>query len=443
MTSPEDHIHHTPRTPRGLRALIAQPRASWGSYDDVKKIVLYTRWSAHFFMLIIASLGALGWYTSRGRDEALGTAGIAPVLTVIASGVVCAAVAIAVLELVPQFNVEPRRPVGPFILLASVVHVVTWVAGIGLYILAEGWEWALVGILIAGAAAICFTWGVAPWLKKPWVVAILVGVATDAILWRETGFFHIFMALMGVMVMNTSEWIVQVLKDLKKARDTEAALQVSEERLRFAQELHDTLGQHLAAISLKAQVARALAQRNDERLDGELQELQQLASQSSDEMRQVVRGYRAVNLATELSGARKLLETAGIEVEVTGMSTDIPEVHRDLCAWLVRESATNILRHSSASQVAIRLSGDGLRITNDGANPDMNAPGGLQSLQRKAEENGAHLLFSPVGDATRGPLFVVECAFPQPAGASNQPDGASGQTGSSAPDQDPQNKGVQ
>lgn len=393
-----------------LGSFLAKPRASWGSIDDVRKVVLYSRWSAHVFVIVMAFLGIIGWLGSDGEDKSLGAVGGTTLAVIVLAGVLNAAAAIAVLELSPQLNVDQRRPVAPFILAALIVHGGLWLTGIALYLWSPGWEWALAGIFMMGSAAICCSWGVLPWLKYPFVTALALGIITDVVLWKETGLLYTWFLITGVLVMRSTEWIIHIIKDLKSARDTEAQLQVSEERLRFAQELHDTMGQHLAAISLKAQLARALADRNDDRLDGELEQLQKLAGQSSDEMRRVVRGYRAINLATELRGARELLESAGIEVTVEGVSTDIPAPARDLCAWLVRESATNVLRHSSASRVSFLLSDATLRITNDGANPEaVGAPGGLETLQRKAEEIGATLMFYPLGDKQWGPSFRVEC----------------------------------
>lgn len=389
---------------------LAQPRASWRAIDDVQKVVLYSRWSVHFALVFFAFLDVLGWLTGSKDGQMMAEVGALPLLTVTVFGLLCAGCAVAVTELVPHLNVVQRRPVGPFVVAALGVHTVIWLLGIGLYLWAPGWRWSLIGIFAAGMATICCSWGVLPWLKMSWLLALIVGTVTTAFLWREVGFFYLFASIFGLFVIRSTSWIVQVIKDLKSARDTEARLRVSEERLRFAQELHDTMGQHLAAISLKAQVARALAERNDARLDGELKQLQELAGQSSDEMRSVVRGYRAINLATELSGARELLESAGIIISVEGVSTDIPTPAHDLCAWLVRESATNILRHSSASHVSIVMTENSLCVENDGVNAEgLGSPGGLDVLRRKAEETGATLVYSLVDDRHRGLVFRLEC----------------------------------
>lgn len=390
---------------------IAQPRAAWRAIDDVDKVVLYSRWSLHLVILFVTSINILVVFRSgSAEDFAMAAAGAEPKAVIVAASILCATVTIAVIEVLPQMNIKPRRPVGPLMLGALSTHLILWSSGVALYFLAPEWQWAGAGIYLVNSATMCATWGLIPWLKRPFLIAVIVGAITDAIFWNETGFLYTWFSLLGVALMRSSEWVMQIIKDLHRARETESQLKVSEERLRFAQELHDTMGQHLAAISLKAQLARALAARNDERLDGELEQLQQLASQSSDEMRRVVRGYRAINLATEVRGARELLESAGIAVQVNGVSTDVPAPARDLCAWLVRESATNVLRHSTASHVSIDLAETGVRITNDGAHAEtIGAPGGLGSLRRKAEEVGATLMFATVADRQRGASFRVEC----------------------------------
>ncbi len=111
------------------------------------------------------------------------------------------------------------------------------------------------------------------------------------------------------------------------------------------------MGQDLAAMSLTTELALALAQRGDARAVSELEALRSLMRRSTAQMRQVVQGYRVIDLPTELAGARSLLGTAGIEVAVRGQCDQVPAAQQQTAAWFMRETATNVLRHASATQV--------------------------------------------------------------------------------------------
>ncbi|MDN6510459.1 MAG: histidine kinase, partial [Corynebacterium sp.] len=179
---------------------------------------------------------------------------------------------------------------------------------------------------------------------------------------------------------------------------------VSEERLRFSQELHDTLGQRLAAMSLKAELARALVARGDERADGELAQLQELARTSVTEMHEVVDGYRAVNLSTEVDGARQLLHSAGVHLDVDGDPTTLSEPMRELAAWLVREGTTNVVRHSSATRVRLDFtpgSAEAVTMSNDGVTRGIERLSGLGGSRRRAEPIGAELVAERDGNVFR------------------------------------------
>src|SRR5699024_8258292 len=163
-----------------------------------------------------------------------------------------------------------------------------------------------------------------PWLRHSWliiigltlVVGMIVNMTVPASSW------WLVFAPVTVVTVRMTIWTVNVMKEVEHSRELEASLRVTEERLRFAQELHDTLGQHLAAMSLKSEVALALATRGDDRLEDELRELQTLARTSMSQMREVVQGYRSINLATEIDGARSLLDDARITLHVHGAAGD-------------------------------------------------------------------------------------------------------------------------
>lgn len=160
-------------------------------------------------------------------------------------------------------------------------------------------------------------------------------------------------------------WYVDVMRDLTEARYMERRLAVSEERLRFADDLHDVVGRSLSIISVQAELADQLAARHDDQAREHLHQIRTEAAHAASQMRSLIRGYREPTLATELRGARQLLESAGMTVHVTGQDAWIDPRYTGMAGYFVREAATNILRHSHAENVDIAVSAEGIRVTND------------------------------------------------------------------------------
>ena len=186
-------------------------------------------------------------------------------------------------------------------------------------------------------------------------------------------------------------WFARAMIETERARQLEAQLSAAEERLRLSQDLHDTMGQHLAALTIKTQLAQALAARNDSRLTDELAELHQLTQTAAADMRHVVNLYRTPDLAAELAGAKQVLTDAGADVTIAGTSADVPAPLRETAAWFVREAATNVLRHSQATQVTIDITPAAIAVANNHPEPSERPGAGLEGLRRRAAAHGAHL----------------------------------------------------
>jgi two-component system sensor histidine kinase DesK len=174
---------------------------------------------------------------------------------------------------------------------------------------------------------------------------------------------------LGLMMAFYRRAMILVL-ELRQARDELARLAVTEERLRFARDLHDLLGHSLSTIALKSQVARKLVDRDPVALTKEVDEIGTVAQQALLEVREAVTGYRRRSTATELDAARLALAAAGIEVSVRTSGTPLPADTDGLLAWVVREGTTNVLRHSKGRMcwITLRRTDDtaGVEIRDDG-----------------------------------------------------------------------------
>ncbi|WP_142260605.1 sensor histidine kinase [Thermopolyspora flexuosa] len=213
-------------------------------------------------------------------------------------------------------------------------------------------------------------------------------------------------------------WLWELVRDAEQGREAQARLAVTEERLRFARDLHDLVGHSLTAIAVKSEVAEKLARKDMARAAEEMAEVRRLAREALREIRAAVRGYRTVDLDAELRSVRAVLEAGGVRctltVEPETGTAGLPQDVSTLLAWVVREGATNVLRHSRAGacEIGLRVR-DGrvvLQMRNDGAGPGAPdapadaAPGGdeergigLAGLAERVASAGGVLRAGPAG----------------------------------------------
>ncbi|TDB96670.1 histidine kinase [Actinomadura sp. 7K534] len=232
------------------------------------------------------------------------------------------------------------------------------------------------------------------------VYAVLLGLPPLTVLYEVTGIP--LAAFSGYVTV----WLFHVVQELREARAELARSAVGEERLRFARDLHDVLGHSLQAVALRAEVAERFLERDDGRVRKELTEIQAMARDAVRDVREVVRGYRATNLGTELDGMSAVLRAAGMRCERPAVPPSLPaHVHEPL-GRVAREAATNVLRHSSATWCEITVAADagGVRveIVNDGAARRISgdAGSGIAGLAERITAAGGAFSAGPGGDGT-------------------------------------------
>ena len=144
-------------------------------------------------------------------------------------------------------------------------------------------------------------------------------------------------------------------RELRRARAEIARLAVNQERMRFARDLHDLLGQSLTLIALKSELADRMLTQSPERAAAEIADIKQAARTSLREVREAVAGYRSLSFADEVANAHTMLEAAGIKLAVNLPGIDLSLEQERALAWFVREGATNIVRHSRATAARLTL----------------------------------------------------------------------------------------
>jgi two-component system sensor histidine kinase DesK len=322
------------------------------------------------------------------------------------------AVGVAVLAYVAVYNRLPRwrRPLVPTRKVAPPLAVLALITTV--LTLADRPSWSLLFVFTAISGAM----GLPRRAAVRWVLfcTLLTAVTNVAAGSDPTSTVSLTATTVAIgMMMFAFRQLMDANRALLSAREEVARLAVSEERLRFARDLHDLLGHGLTVISVKAELAEQLLARDAPDAAAEhVTDIKTVARNALGEVREAVSGYRRPTLVSELSGARIALQAAGIHARLDAPDAPLdPEVEAVL-AWAVREGTTNVIRHSGARSCRIAVQPGPLaasaEVVDDGH--DAAAPNGtgsgLAGLRERAEHMAGHLEAGPApGGGFR--LFVT------------------------------------
>ncbi|GGO00633.1 hypothetical protein GCM10010116_00980 [Microbispora rosea subsp. aerata] len=270
--------------------------------------------------------------------------------------------------------------------------------------------WAGVAVLgLSSRAAVALTAGAAV-VYVALVFLLVAGMAEQ----RAELFYGLL--ILALLPYSNRVWlrIYGLVLQAHEGKEAQAKLAVTEERLRFARDLHDLVGHSLSAIAVKSELAIKLSRAAPEQATEEMTQVRALAKDALRQIREAVRGYRAIDLQAELGSVRAVLEAAGIRCTL-----DLPErvpagEPATLLAWVVREGATNTLRHSAAtrSRITLKLTDATavLEMVNDGAGGQSSGDGGtgLIGLSERLAAAGGSLTARP----TDAGEFILRAVVP-------------------------------
>jgi two-component system sensor histidine kinase DesK len=195
--------------------------------------------------------------------------------------------------------------------------------------------------------------------------------------------------------------LIDVNQELVAAREEVARLAVSEERARFARDLHDLLGHSLTVIAVKAELAERLIAAGSPDVAQHVGDITTVARSALGEVREAVSDYRRPTLVSEMAGARMALEAAGIEARLESTDMPLPPEVEAVLAWAVREGTTNTIRHSGARSCRIAVAPStttaSAEIVDDGgaAPATQRAGNGLAGLRERVERVAGRLEAGP------------------------------------------------
>ena len=139
------------------------------------------------------------------------------------------------------------------------------------------------------------------------------------------------------------------------------------ERARLSTDLHDILGHSLTGITMISELAGRLLDAG--RVEEAREQIRAVTAQSNEalaDVRRIVAATRALSPGEELAEARSLLEVARIDAEITNEGEPPSGPRSAAAAHVIREGVTNAILHARPSWVRVRLSPDGVTVTNDG-----------------------------------------------------------------------------
>lgn len=299
---------------------------------------------------------------------------------------VVSGLAAAALFTVVQLRTVRDRPVPPWMpWLVVLTATASFVAGVWLN-----------ASLVLGTAMLLLEGRrlVATWLG--YVLLIAGFMLTQDVNPFIAGFLTLVAAAIGLLLYVLTRLAVTV-GELARARETVARLRVDEERHRISRDLHDILGRSLVAVGLRIQTAIRLLERDPERCGEQLEEVARMVTEGQSQLRGLTRGETVVGFEDELASAQDIFERLGIrcttDVDADGPVGDLVDT---LGSRVLRESVTNLLKHSRPTWVEIGLREEAtasvLVILNDGASDTGRARGtGLADLAERAAALGGSL----------------------------------------------------
>ena len=250
-------------------------------------------------------------------------------------------------------------------------------------------------------------------LDRPVTVVLTMG---SVLSWQVFAFAGGYLATNATRARDE---LARVNAELRATQSLLADSSRAAERLHIARELHDTLGHHLAALSVNLELA---ARRAGGEAAEPVREAHRVTRLLLADVRDVVSAIRE-DRVVDLRGALETLVSGSVD----------PQIHLSLPADLavadsgqahavfrcVQEAVTNAIRHAAARNIWIEVGSgrDGLEVgvRDDGRGTLSIVPGhGLTGMRERFEDMGGRLVLQ--SEDGRG--FAVRGWLPHAGGAS-------------------------
>lgn len=188
------------------------------------------------------------------------------------------------------------------------------------------------------------------------------------------------------------------------------SLAILEERDRLAREMHDSLGQSLGFLNLKAKLVEDLVAAGRVReAEEELVQMRRTIHEAYDEVRHAILGLRTSGAREDLEVALRVQATrfreqarVPVTVEARGPIPHLPALVAVQVTRIVQEALTNVRKHARARTVSVTMGVEEgrlvVRVADDGVGFDVaavqaaaGARFGLETMRERAEGIGGTL----------------------------------------------------
>jgi two-component system sensor histidine kinase DesK len=194
-------------------------------------------------------------------------------------------------------------------------------------------------------------------------------------------------------------------KQLLKAQDEVEEMAKTAERERISRDLHDLLGHTLSVIILKSELAGKLIHKNLKLAEQEINEVEDISRKALSEVRDVVKGFRKGGLEAELKSIKLALKAADIKYSINVAEIRVSSQIENVLSYILRESVTNIIRHSKATQCEFSIhhsdSHVELRIGDNGIGTLPNKTGsGIEGMRTRIKLLGGKMKIKSANGTT-------------------------------------------
>ena len=192
---------------------------------------------------------------------------------------------------------------------------------------------------------------------------------------------------------------------LKLSQEEIRKLAASTERERIARDLHDLLGHTLTLITVKAELAAKLAERDLAGAAREIRDVERISRDALAQVREAVGGYRSGGLTGELANARVALTAANVRLAEKVDPPKLSPMQDSVLAMVLREAVTNVVRHSGAQHCRIEVENGGqqlrLLVEDDGRGGALHEGNGLKGMRERLREVSGQLEIDSSHGGTR------------------------------------------
>jgi signal transduction histidine kinase len=194
-------------------------------------------------------------------------------------------------------------------------------------------------------------------------------------------------------------------------RQEQELRRLDEERIRIARDVHDGVGQALAAINIQAGAAAAVAEADPAEVGAALKRIRETCRVAMSELRGTLEALRTPGAGADvpltsgrLAEIAAVARAAGLHVEVRDeLPASLEGPVASAAYRIVQEAVTNVIRHARAHSCRLEACcHDGrleLRVLDDGAGPAGTDPGhtgfGLTGMRERAAALGGTVTSGP------------------------------------------------